>query len=668
MKHLYKFFLPFIALVLSQGVNGQTAIAYSPVIDSLLGLCTFESVSIADRQLSGDTSVLVNGETQSITTRNYQFNAVQQVATAFIRQKFEEYGLQARYQDYSATGRNVLGIKEGFKYPDKKYIICAHYDDMPSSLTAPGADDNASGVVAVMEAARLLAPLESEYTLEFAVWDEEEIGLVGSEAYADSAAQAGMQIMGVLNFDMIAWDSNGDFRMTIGTNSQSAALTNDYEQVMRMYTPEINWNYTDIEASDHSSFWNNGYPAILGIEEYPDDFNAYYHSPEDNFAHVNVPYFHRMVQAAVAGLASVGWNCRMSLQHQQIPSGVDTLDQEAILKVISPKTIGTGDFAPHLYFNINGGPFQSLLPSAVYGNSYAFTIPGQANGTTINYYFAVQDEDAIIIETLPKGGNGINPPGTQAPSSFFTYFIAPNQVQTFCSTTTPRVIPDMSVIYDTIAVGVEGGIKDVDVQLDITHTRVKTLNISLSGPDGTSIDLSSGNGGSGSNFSGTVFDDEAPVSIIAGIPPYTGRFRPEQPLSAFDTRSAHGNWILRIQDSVISQVGSLNSWCLILDYYDLNAQLPEVSPKEEFSLGQNYPNPANHKYTTIPFRLASAGMTELSLFDIYGRMVKILASARFAAGSHQIILQTEGLLPGTYVYRLIFEGQSQNRLLVIKGE
>jgi subtilisin-like proprotein convertase family protein len=665
---VFKVVIFFLTLFSFQVGQSQISVAYSPLIDSILGLCTHETVSITDRQLSGDTSVVVGGETEWITTRNYQYNSVQQLATAFIKQKFEEYGLQSRYQDYSATGRNVLGLKAGTKYPDKKYIICAHYDDMPSSLTAPGADDNASGVVAVMEAARLLAPLESEYTLEFAVWDEEEIGLVGSAAYADSASFSGMQIMGVLNFDMIAWDSNGDFRMTIGTNSQSSALTSDHEQVMRIYTPEITWNYTDIEASDHASFWHQGYPAILGIEEYPDDFNAYYHTPEDNFAHVNLPYFHRMVQAAIAGLASVGWNCRMNLQHQQISSGVDTLDQEAVLNVLTPKIIGTGNESPRLYYSVNSSPFQVLLPSSVFGNSYAFTIPGQPFGTTISYYFAVQDEDAIILETLPKGGKGVNPPGTVAPGSFFTYFVAPNQVQTFCSTTTPKSIPDLSVIYDTITIAVEGGIKDVDVTVDIIHTRVKTLNVSLIGPDGTSIDLSSGNGGNGSNFSNTTFDDEASISITTGIPPYTGHFKPEQPLSTFDTRNVYGNWILRIQDSVISQAGSLNSWCITFDHYDLHAELPDVRENVGILLWQNYPNPACNGRTTLPFRLSSEGYCEILLYDLFGRKVRTLLLGNYSSGLHQASITTADLVSGTYVVRLVQGAQSMSRVLIVGGD
>lgn len=646
-------------------IQAQVAIAYSPVIDSLIGLVNDSTVGIRDRQISGDTSVLVGGTFQTITTRNFQYNNIQNIAAQFVLEKFQEYGYQARYQDYSSTGRNVLGWKTGTKFPDKKYIICAHYDDMPSSGMAPGADDNASGVVAVMEAARILASFDSEYTIEFAIWDEEEIGLVGSEAFADSATINGDQIMGVLNFDMIAWDSNNDYILTLGTNDISQALTNEYQDVMKLYTPEFTWTYTNIEASDHASFWHNNYPAILVIEEYPGDFNAYYHTTDDNFGNVNITYFTRMVQAAVAGLASEGWNCRMSLQHQPIPSGSGTGDQTALLTVFSPRTIPTtGGNQPRLYYNLNGNSFETLLPDEITGNTYKFSIPGQAFGTTVHYYFAVQDQDGMIIETLPRGGKGINPPGTIAPSSFFTYLVAPDYTQTLCSNTVPKTIPDLSAIYDTIPLTYIGGIKDINVIVNIVHTRVSTLNLSLIGPDGTTIDLSSDNGGSGSNFTNTTFDDEAMISIKNGTAPFTGSYKPEQPLSTYDVKPAAGNWILKIEDDAISQAGFLENWCITMNYFDSTVGTEMNETAKDFSLGQNYPNPVID-IASIPFTLSQTGKLELELFDLFGRKVITFATGYYEAGYHVVKTDLSSLHAGTYFYSLKIGSETATKAMLI---
>ena len=58
---------------------------------------------------------------------------------------------------------------------------------MPSGTTAPGADDNASGTAAVIEAARIFTQYDSKYTIIYALWDEEEQGLIGSAYYAHQA-------------------------------------------------------------------------------------------------------------------------------------------------------------------------------------------------------------------------------------------------------------------------------------------------------------------------------------------------------------------------------------------------------------------------------------------------------------------------------------------------
>jgi Zn-dependent M28 family amino/carboxypeptidase len=113
---------------------------------------------------------------------------------------------------FNATGKNAYAIKIGTKYPNQKFIICGHFDDMPSGALAPGADDNASGTSAVLEAARILAPLQLEYTVIFIAFDEEERGLIGSHAYADSSFNRGDSILFVFNYDMIAWDGNNDYK------------------------------------------------------------------------------------------------------------------------------------------------------------------------------------------------------------------------------------------------------------------------------------------------------------------------------------------------------------------------------------------------------------------------------------------------------------------------
>ncbi len=117
----------------------------------------------------------------------------------------------------------------------------------------------------------------------------------------------------------------------------------------------------------------------------------------------------------------------------------------------------------------------------------------------------------------------------------------------------------------TIAVNIPGTIEDVDLFIkDLQHTYDSDLNIYVQGPDGTQVELSTGNGGSGDNYINTVFDDEADTSITDGFAPFTGRFRPEGSLSAFDGKASNGNWTLRICDGAGGDEGTLNSWGMTL--------------------------------------------------------------------------------------------------------
>jgi len=230
------------------------------------------------------------------------------MAADYIKEKLDSYGLVTYDQSFSGTGRNVYGVQLGSQYPNKKYIICAHYDDMPSGSVAPGADDNASGTAAVLEAARIFTQYDAKYTIIYALWDEEEQGLVGSSYYAQQAYNSGDSIMGVINLDMISYDSNSDGQAEIHTRpiGSSISLKDEILQINTLYGIGLTLSVINPGAtwSDHASFWNRNFGAVCLIE-LDGDFNAYYHTVNDKIQYFDMPYYLKMSKSALGTTATL---------------------------------------------------------------------------------------------------------------------------------------------------------------------------------------------------------------------------------------------------------------------------------------------------------------------------------------------------------------------------
>ncbi|MFH1194117.1 MAG: M28 family peptidase [bacterium] len=279
-----------------------------PDIQEIINEVSLTSLTAFVNELSGEVPTFIGGSQIRITSRN-AFNVDNDSAASYIKEKLASFGLDVFDHIYDSNGRNVYAIQTGTLYPDQQFIICAHYDDMPSGSTAPGADDNASGTAAVLEAARILSSRENEYTIIYALWDEEEYGLIGSDYYADRANGNNDQILGVINLDMIAWDENNDMVCELHTKNVAAsiAFANGIKDINTTYNIGLNINIKNpgSTASDHASFWSNGFSAILLIEDYyGGDFNNYYHTTNDLIDYFNNDYFVKMTRLGIASLAS----------------------------------------------------------------------------------------------------------------------------------------------------------------------------------------------------------------------------------------------------------------------------------------------------------------------------------------------------------------------------
>jgi len=277
---------------------------YNPDVENIIDEVNQDTLIYFLRNLSGEDPVMVNGEQTYIEHRVSNWG--NELAADYLMETLQGFGLEPVKQVYSNGGSNVYAVQEGTVYPDEYYMICAHYDAVDYYC----ADDNASGSTGVLEAARIFSDLEFEYSIIYALWDEEEIELVGSEHFASQAASNGDIIHAVINMDMIAWDGDDDSVVEIHSSyeANSNELSDYIVDMIDLYniqlTPAVQIPGTP--ASDHFRFWVNNYAAVLMIEEYwGGDFNPYYHTEEDRIAILHMPYFHKMAQLSIGSLASM---------------------------------------------------------------------------------------------------------------------------------------------------------------------------------------------------------------------------------------------------------------------------------------------------------------------------------------------------------------------------
>jgi hypothetical protein len=289
------------------------AVTADPYVQDMIDAVESLAVYTYTGDLSGEWPVNIGGSLYTIVTRYTYSGTPISKATEYAGDHLEDLGLDVEYHEWGGSDYpSVIGELPGSISPDSIVIICAHLDDMPSGPIAPGADDNASGSVTVLMAAEVMTRYSWRYTLRFALWTGEEQGLYGSYYYAQRCYSRGEDIVGVLNLDMIGYNTPGsDKGIDLHADNDGMPETMDFAQffvdVVGAYNldliPEIIPNGTG--ASDHASFWDYGYLAILAIEDW-DDFTPYYHTTSDLLQSLDMSYYVEYVKASVAAFAHMG--------------------------------------------------------------------------------------------------------------------------------------------------------------------------------------------------------------------------------------------------------------------------------------------------------------------------------------------------------------------------
>ena len=217
------------------------------------------------------------------------------------------------------------------------------------------------------------------------------------------------------------------------------------------------------------------------------------------------------------------------------------------------------------------------LPWGLVGLSEGLGIPGDFEASDLSDYPScdgdgdgLSDDEEAIWGTDPDNpdtdGDGLSDGEEvrQGTNPLATEWVA---TETYTSADVPKPILDLDTVTSTIEVpGMKAVtcIWDVEVTLDITHSYDSDLSVFLESPLGTMVELFTGVGGGGENFTDTTLDDEAGTPITAGSAPFTGRFQPMGMLSDFDLEAPSGTWTLYIEDMWSFDEGTLNSWSLTI--------------------------------------------------------------------------------------------------------
>lgn len=257
---------------------------------------------------------------------------------------------------------NVVATITGKKDPTKMYVIGAHLDCSASrmgssvwstqwkTLHAPGADDNATGVAALLEAARILSDtsfgFHSDYTLKFVAFGAEEQGPAysdhhfGSRHFAAAVKTSNETLLGEINLDMIGYNDSYLYQSIIA-NETSVSLWRSFLAANDTFNIGLGLNHAEYAVdpgaswSDHASFWENGFPAICLIEYAPPwnngtfyKANPYYHTSSDTFETVNMELVKRITQATVATVSTLSSTVTGVVENNSLqPPAVFSLSQ-----------------------------------------------------------------------------------------------------------------------------------------------------------------------------------------------------------------------------------------------------------------------------------------------------------------------------------------------------
>lgn len=296
------------ALLLLFIIAGLFSGAQNPVLQEIANEVDMTFVRENIYELCGYDSVTIDGQKDIILSR-HKNRPGNELSFLHLANEAYNLGYDTAHMPFSSTGKNLLITKPGTVNPNKKVMICAHYDGLPTGPRGPAADDNASACITVLEAMRIFSDKEFENTVVFAFWDEEEQGLIGSTAYAAQSVATKEDLICVYNMDAMAHDSDSDHVARIHITPDIPASADFADSIIKMNNDlSLGLDLLTISPgatySDHAAFWAEDIAAVYLIEDWDNDQNPGYHTINDDTSYFNWPYYEKMLTISITTVAS----------------------------------------------------------------------------------------------------------------------------------------------------------------------------------------------------------------------------------------------------------------------------------------------------------------------------------------------------------------------------
>jgi len=231
-----------------------------------------------------------------------------ELAAYYIYHEFKEMGLEVEFHEWKYAGfqsRNVIATLEGTDPASNAvFIMSAHYDTVEVS---PGANDDGSGVAAIMAAAKIMSQYSFNHTIKFIAFSGEEVGTYGSFLYAKKAYNRGDNIVAVLNADMVGYaDTVEGGKIIRFFHPERSTWIADYAiTIGEKYLDLIDLSVESLPnymGADHQAFVYYGYDGVWIAHH---DGYQWGHSPEDTPDHINWTYQVKATKFLLACMAEL---------------------------------------------------------------------------------------------------------------------------------------------------------------------------------------------------------------------------------------------------------------------------------------------------------------------------------------------------------------------------